>query len=299
MQQFLKRIGVLVVLFLTLSSLIAAASLWSLRHSSFYKPAFVTNAISEQSFDYVIIGSSTGLTTLNTNTIDSLTGYNGINLSMDDSGMSSHYLMLQHFIAEGKTSDYVILSPNISAYNQEDSVLSNNDYRFLMFVNRSYVYDYYGDFQNKEAKLLGYSKWLPLLGVSYYNTELFFPSVLGLLRPEHRNRFDNRGNYAYPNTKGIEDTGATIKERSLSFKNAYLKQIKALCDAHKLQLICYLPPVYNSNYKEDPEDNTFKVINHSAYLKEAAYFYDSFHVNLEGRGLISEAFARDFKLMHN
>lgn len=297
MSQFLKRIGILIVLFITLSSLLAAGSLWSLRRSSFYKPAFVSNAVAEQSFDYVIIGSSTGLTTLNTKAIDSITGYQGINLSMDDSGMSSHYLMLQHFLSEGKKANYVILSPNITTYNQEKSVFSNNDYRFLMFVNRPYVYEYYSGFQNKPAKLLRYSKWLPSLGVSYYNTELFFPSGLTILKPQRRNRFDDRGNYAYPNTSGIEKKTGKVMEKSLRFNNEYFHKIKALCDAHNLQLICYLPPVYNSSYQEEVDDDSFRVINHSAYLEDAAYFYDGFHVNLKGRRLINEAFANDFKLI--
>ena len=77
-----------------------------------YKNQFVKNGVKETEFDYVVLGSSTGLTTLDTKLIDEKMYTSGLNISMDDTSLSSHYLMLQYFLSLGKKRNnwsYVLL----------------------------------------------------------------------------------------------------------------------------------------------------------------------------------------------
>ena len=84
MKQFLKSIGLYGLISFLFFNGIAFLCLFFLSKSSFYKPSFVKNGVVNNSFDYVVLGSSTGLTTLDTKLIDSVTGMKGLNISMDD-----------------------------------------------------------------------------------------------------------------------------------------------------------------------------------------------------------------------
>lgn len=131
MKSFFKKIGGMCLVFVGLATVLSSASLWSLRQSSFYKPSFLVNQVKENAFDYIILGASTGLTTLNTKVIDSIAHTNGVNLSMDDTALSSQYLMLQHFLAQGKTTEFCALVPSTKDYEVTTNQLSGNDYRFF------------------------------------------------------------------------------------------------------------------------------------------------------------------------
>lgn len=273
--------------------IISIGSLWSLRQSSFYKPSFLVNDIKEKQFDYIILGASTGLTTLNTKTIDSVLQTNGLNLAMDDTALSSQYLMLQHFLAQGKSAKFCILAPSATSFEVDNNEISGNDYRFLPFINSDYVSDYYKAFSKQPAPLLHWSKWVPMLGVSYFNAELFYPSLLTVVTPKKRNRFDDKGNYNYPINNSIDKPIVNTKMLPIDFKNPYANKIKALCELHNIKLICYFSPMQTK--KVVTETTGFTIINHSNLLKNEMFFFDEKHVNNNGRYISSIQFANTFK----
>ena len=292
MKRFIKYIVFLVIGILLLAHIISASSLYMMRQGSFYKPAFLVNTISAETFDYIVLGASTGLTTLNTKIIDSISDLKGLNLSIDDTGISNHYLMLQHFLAEGKKTSYCILVPGLGGIDDLKNSIGDNDYRFLMYVNRPYVPDYYKALPSKSTiNVLYYSKWLPFLGLSYYNVELLFPSLISAIKPDKRNRFDDCGNYTYPILHSkLEPRHKTIQH--IKFYNPYLKKIEDLCRAHHIKLIYYFPPnrIKSLTFETTPEN----VINHSNSLENDLYFYDDIHVNNLGNIEASLLFAKYF-----
>lgn len=293
MRLFFKNISRILFIGLGLSMLISIASLWALRQSSFYKPTFLAQAVKETQFDYIILGSSIGLTTLDTKVIDSVLNTNGLNLSMDDTALSSQYLMLQHFLAEGKTTKYCVLAPGNASFNSTIKDLSSNDYRFLMYGRRPYVSEYYSTFSSKEAHVLSLSKWLPMVGVSYYNAEVFYPSLISLVNPIKQNRFDNKGNYTYPVIHKTAKPILKSQDLNIKFANNYIDKIKTLCHANNIELICYLSPMETKNAIVKSSD--FEVLNHSNLLTNTKYFYDTAHVNSLGRKIASLRFALDAK----
>lgn len=293
MKGFLKHIGLLMFVFLGIILVISIGSLWSLRNSSFYKPSFLANEITPKNFDYIILGSSVGLTTLDTKLVDSINGTNGLNLAMDDTGMSGHYLMLQHFVAEGKKTKYCILAPGLASLENKRASSGDNDYRFLMFVNRDYVYDYFENASpgTTATCVMGSSRWFPFVGVSYYNTEIFFPSIVTLFQPKKHNRFDARGNYTYPKrNKKFKDK--ETKTQKLTFEHPYLKKIEKLCTDNNIQLIYYFSPMRGQKIEYKIPD--FRTIDHTEIVKDDADFYDDIHVNNVGRKKVSKVFAEDF-----
>ncbi len=287
MKRFLFKIGLYaVVLFLILNS-IAFLSLFFLGKSYFYKPQFVKNGVKETSFDYIVLGSSTGLTTLDTKLIDSLTNKNGLNISMDDSSLSSHYLMLEYFYAIGKKTDCLILAVTPWDLVNENPELNNNDYRFLPYVQEECVANYYRNIETGIFKKLSLSKYFPLIGVSYYNTELFYPSLVSIASPKKRNQFDDKGNYCYPNLgKPNEKKHETL---NMEFKNPYFQKIKKFCEAKNIKLVLYQSPIYATSVMTKNTEET--IINHSDLIQSPDMFYDNIHVNKNGREFCSKKVA--------
>ena len=293
MSVFLKKISLVLLIVFAASMILSLCSLWSLRRSAFYKPSFLVNAVSENNFDYIVIGASTGLTAINTQVIDSVLSTEGLNLSMDDTALSSQYLMLEHFIATGKQTKVCVLAASIHDYNTMHTSLSGNDYRFAPFVSRDYVQDYYASYSGRAAQVLSRSKRFPALAISYYNMELFYPSLVSLLDPNKRNRFDKYGNYSYPETSKLSEQLKLRKELKVTFKNTYVKRIQDLCTKHNIQLIVYLSP--HKQIIALPIEKIPFVINHSATLNNGQYFYDDIHVNSLGRYEVSIQIAQDMK----
>lgn len=295
MKKFLLKIGIYSLIAFIVLNAIAFISLYFMGKSSLYKPEYVVNGVKENKFDYVVLGSSTGLTTLNTNQIDSITGKKGFNISIDDTSMSTHYLMLQHFYACGKTTKQLILTITPWDSSDPNPTINNNDYRFLPYVDRDYVYNYFSEMERDWFKILTFSRYFPVFGVSYYNTELFYPSVLVAFQPKKRNRFDENGNYSYPE----DGSGPDEKKYSTTnviIKNPFYSRIKKFCSENKIDLVLYQSPIYKTKVLVNGD---VKLINHSELFQDASFFYDDIHVNSKGRKLCSTEMASAIFKLNN
>jgi len=295
MKAFLFKLSIYLVLFLLIVNLLAYGSLYVLKKSSFYKPSFLVNNFDQkEDLDYIILGSSRGLTTINSKQIDSELETNGINLSMDDTGLGTHFLMLQHFFESHYSSKICILNLDLGSAKRSIITLGDNDYRFTPFVDRDYVSNYFKNIDGRFLKILAYSKYLPFLAVSYYNFELFFPSLFTLNNLKKRHHFDSRGNFQYPKSSMpiIED-----RESSdfilLELNNPYLSKIKDICERNDCHLIYYIAPIYSHGIESDLNGN--KLINHSNLLVDKKLFYDNIHVNSRGRYLSTNELISFFK----
>lgn len=287
MNKFLKRIFYSGLVLFIILNIIGFLCLMVLKKSNFYKPEFVENGISQKKIDYVVLGSSTGLTSLDTKSLDSLTHKTGINISMDDSALNSHLLMLEHFYKIGKSTDKLVLAITPWDVQEKHPKLNNNDYRFLPYIYKDYVYDYYKKLEADFFKPLTFSRFLPIIGVSYYNTELFYPSFIAAIKPKKRNRFDDKGNYSYP-TSG-QPSEIKNKVIKIQFNNPYFKKIEDFCFKKNIKLILYISPIYKTTVLNKTK---YKIINHSNLLTEKIYFYDNIHVNQMGRKKCTMNFAK-------
>jgi hypothetical protein len=289
MKKFIIALFKYGLLFFILVNAIAWCNLYFLRNSSFYKPGFLTYKVKEKNLDYIVIGSSIGLTTLNTMLIDSITNKKGLNLSIDDTAISSNYLMLQHFFKQGKKAEYCILVISSWDLALNEPSLNDNDYRFLPYVAEEYVYNYYKNLEKGFFKPLTISHFFPAIGVCYYNTEIFYPSIIAAIKPNKRNRFDENGNYFYPEMGTVKPKKwASVK---LDWRNPYLEKIAQLCKAQNTELIIYQAPILNTKIINNT--TLYNFINHANVITKKEYFFDEIHLNQDGRKETSTIFAKE------
>ena len=291
MYKFIKKIIIWGSCLLILINIISILCLQSIAHSNFYKPSFV-NELDQKTYDYIVLGSSTGLTTIDTKLLDKLSGLSGLNLSMDDTALPSHFLMLNHFITHEIKTKKIILSITPWDIKNTQLVIGNNDYRFLPFIYNDYVVNHFNELSENPINMYSLSYYLPFYGFSYYNTELFPPSLVALMDSKYRNRFDNKGNYVYPNSN-FNSNSITKSEYQLEINNPYISKIVKLCEANDIELILYQSPIFKAEYKKINTEYNF--VNDIDLLSDSKYFYDRIHVNKKGRELTTQNLAQILK----
>lgn len=269
----------------------AFALQYSLKNSNFYKQQYIKNGENEINFDYIVLGSSTGLTTLNTIQIDSTLNLKGFNLSLDDSSLNSHFLSLKYFYSINKTTKNVILCVNSKELEQEYNGLNDNDYRFFTEIHNPLIYDYFLKYEKSNYKILSVSKYLPIFAMSYYNKELLYPSIFSIIKPNYRYLFDTKGNYTYPNS--LKNLNKNVRNQTVNveIKNPIFYEIEKFCIKKNINLIIYQSPIFNTKINILNLQSRHNFINHSDMNIEE-YYYDNIHVNSKGRKYCSEKFCK-------
>lgn len=291
MKKFLINTLGYLFLILILGNIIAIISGYFLSKSYFYKPDFIINHFAPNThFNYILAGSSRGLTTINTVKVDEELGIKGLNISMDDTGLPSQFLMIQHYFESGFSSNYCILTLDIGHFEESERKLSDNDYRFISFSDRPYVNEYYDTFEKGIIRPLTLSKYFPILAFSFYNMELFWSSGLAAIKPKYTNRFDFNGNYSYPDGDDTQDSKEIkFSEIELEMRNPILAELSSYLKRKDCKLLIYVAP-YSNLQLAITNSHGYEVINHSGSLKLSNYFFDSDHVNGLGKIKATELF---------
>ena len=295
MKKFLIQIFAFLAVVLFLGNLIALVVDRQLGKSKFYKTNFIANlGESNSKFNYVLFGSSRGLTTLDTRLIDSTLSIKGINGSMDDTGLPSHFLMIQHFFESGSTADYCVLTIDQGHMKSSGTEINDNDYRFVPYSSRDYVLNYYQQYEKGIVRPLSSSRYFPLLAYSYYNMELFYPGLISWARPAFQNRFDEKGDYTYPDDSTHPPAVDRVETLLTVISNPLLLEVQEYLKSKNCKLILYIAPYYGKRL-EVSNPNSFPLINHSEILKETSVFYDVDHVNPKGKLMATQQFISDFQ----
>ena len=296
MESFLKKIFKYAFFSLILSNVIAFASLSSIKNSDIFKPSYILRHFSknQRNFDYVVLGPSTGLRGTDTRIIDSVFHKKGFNLSMDDISYGGQYLMLEHFIKNGFKTKSCILILIPERINTTNENFYNNEFYFLPFINESPIYKYFAEKETGAKKIRAYTKYLPILGVSYYNQQLFFSSLISFVKPHYRHHFDEFGNEInpFPNEPNIHKE---LKKDTLLFKNNDVKKIEALCRKKNIKLIYYYSPQYHETIDKTKAINNRIIIDNN-FTFNKKLFQDKYHLNIEGRRIATLALCDSLKI---
>ena len=284
MKNFIIQVFKYGLFVLILSNAISFLANYFLRNSFFYKSTSIVNQFKKgEEFDYVVAGSSRGLTTIDTELLDENLATKGYNLSMDDTGLPSHLLMIQHFFESGFSAKRCILVLDEFHFERSPDGISGNDYRMAPFASRQYVKEYFFNREEGVIKPLALAGYFPALAFSYYNSELITASIIAGFRPTYRHRFDEFGNYSYPNfslpesEKANKTTSVTksVNNPLLVFLQDYLKK-------RNCELLIYIAPY---QYKDLDIKNPlhFSIIDDSRLLTDKTLFFDPIHVTERGK----------------
>lgn len=296
MRSFLYRIILVLAVAFVLLECISFLLINRICHSNFYKPSVAFNNQNKQ-YEYIILGSSRGLTTLDTKQVDEALGTKGYNFSIDDTGIQTHELTLEHLISCGIKFKYLVLAYDNTGLETTDLIIGANDHRFLPFIHRSYIHKYFRDRSKIGGQFYTLNRIFPFLGLGYFNIELLWPSIFASINPKYRYRSDNYGNYSYPNINSTAHSSNVKRLAKLNTNNQALNQILDICSENKITPILFYAPhqdisIVSDNMSGIPLD--IAIFNYSDSLSDSNGFYDHHHVNAEGRKAVTNIFIKDF-----
>lgn len=291
MRKFVYKSFIYLCLVLIVANLLAFMGLRALGNSDFFKTTYLVHHFTpSQAFGLTIFGSSRSLAAIDTEVIGEKMGGLAINFSMDNTALPSSLLMLKLFYNQGYTSEWVVISVDLPDFEQSKTEISENDHRFLPFVNDADVRDYFGKYEDGIVKPLYSSKFFPVAGFAYYNMELLGPAVQALINPNYKYRFDELGNYEYPEYLA-QSVMPEPRYFDTALGNPILKEIQELTQANGSKLILYIAPYLRDDITVSK--TSYTVINHSRLINEPKYFSDYIHVVTSGKKIATEAFTED------
>jgi hypothetical protein len=298
----MKKFVLKSILYLSFAFLIANGlayiGLGILRNSDFFKTTYLVHHFEErQAFDMAVFGSSRSLAAMDTKVIGETTGGLAVNFSMDYTALPSSLLMLEHFYAQGYQSDWVVISLDLPDFEESKSDISENDHRFLPYISNNYIRDYFLNYEEGMIKPIAISKYFPVVGFAYYNMELLAPAAQALINPNYKYRFDELGNYQYPDYLAQQEMPEP-RFFETNFPNPVLKEILELTERHGSKLLIYVAPYLRDDIVVDASVD-YQVINHSRLINEPKYFSDYIHVVNSGKKIATEAFIEDFNKLKN
>lgn len=294
MKRFVLRSIFFFFVFLVLANSLAFLGALTLERGQFFKPSFLVNAFKPgESFQIAVFGSSRSLAAVDTKAISRELGGLSVNFSMDYTALPTAKLMLEHFYSQGFKAEYVVISLDLPDFDSSKTVLSENDYRFFPFRNKTYVKEYYAKYDEGLIKPLALSGYLPFLGIGYYNMELLGPALVSAVKPDYRYQFDDLGNYHYPDFLGM-DKAFEIRSTQTNLTNPILRQIQELTDLHSSKLIVYIAPYLRDEIIVS-KSSPYLLINHAQLLSDPKYFSDYIHVVNSGKEKATQALIEELK----
>lgn len=295
MKKFVIKSIIYLALTLLIANVLAFIGLRVLGKSDFFKTTYLVHHFTpNQAFDLTVFGSSRSLAAIDTKLIgEEIDGY-AVNFSMDYTALPSTLLMLEHFYAQGYSSEWVVVSLDLPDFETSKTIISENDHRFLPYVSEEYIQRYFKEYEEGWVKPLFSSQYFPVLGYAYYNMELLPPAGLALFKPDYKYLFDELGNYQYPDYLA-QEVMPELRFFETELPNPILDKISELTQKNGSKLIIYIAPYLRDDIQVN--NSRFHVINHSRKINEPKYFSDYIHVVNSGKKLATEAFIEDFNML--
>lgn len=288
LKKFIKAVAYYSTIILILLNLVALTLDAHIRRHTIFKSNLIFNQLEANS---LILGSSRGLTGVSAKQLTTLTKEQWYNLSIDDTPVETHLLVLELLIENGSTPKCLLLQFDESKENGDYTKIHDRDYQFLPYAyhDNGLLWEYMKYKQNGFGALL---YLIPILKYAYYNTELFFPAVGLIFNPNYHHRFDDSGDYSYPVITTFESSCTSKEPKIINLQNQILARINALCVENGIKLLVFTAP-YRCQTADIMLNKEILYYNYSTIFNEDSYFYDELHINALGKDAFTQIILKD------
>lgn len=251
-------------------------------------------------YDYAVLGSSRAFGAFDMNLLDSLTGWDGVNLGSNGSGFKDNYLILNQFLKSNSTNR-LFLQVDMASLNS-DLAFSNEFHAFTFFP--------YWDDQivqvvlKEEIPILDnlFTEYVPQWRYFYFN-KYFSPKEVLRKYQESNQRFD-----IYTNSNGgleknqSDNLGTELKiselPKSINQNDwKYLERTILIAQQEGIEVVLFTAPRYQDNQeglKEILKDLPFlKVFPDDFPIKNREYFKDEGHLSRLGTKYFTLVFSNE------
>lgn len=247
--------------------------------------------IEDKEYDFAVHGSSRSYTGVDVGEIENGTGYKGINIAVDGSSITDHYLILKIFLGNNNKIKRLYLQVDPWSCGSEKPADFATP-KFFPYLSEEVVFNHYKDFGFKwyayrYIPFLRYAEYNSLWGVHQYINNAYN------LSPEN---FDKDGGRMYKNNAFKDENENELREVKFDLSNdyVYLNNIISLCKKNNIDLILFTAPISNIIINEKYNRNTLafeelmikKGVSYEnfghIYGNKTKFFVDPVHLNPPG-----------------
>lgn len=237
--------------------------------------------------DYLILGGSNGLVSFESKRISKEKSVSIFNLSEDDTNLKLHLLQLKMLLQRDVKPKGILLT-----IGSMDNCFSRNSLRYVPFIGHDKEVNAYF----LEQDPFNYFIYLvfPIFKWAKYNNDLLYPLLFStFIKANYHHRFDDIGDYSYPDDKNALDDNIKKEPLILNTNNLLLQEFKQLCKYNNIKLFIINTPYYNCEVKWL---NTLNKLNFSTFQNtNDSLFYDNVHLNSKGKTRFTTAFLTQWK----
>lgn len=283
MKLFLRKILVHCVILL-----IAAVALDHLftgifRHGRTVKAQWL-NQMHGQHYDLVITGSSRAWWNIDMHLIQERCGIRGINLATNHFRSAEILLGLKIFLANGNTTDQLLLQLDYQKASDADEVFSATVYDHLPWLEEDLVYEHLSS-RSDEFRLL---RKIPFARYARYNFHWGPEEALITLLDKRRTLFDSTGSFFIDRKfHGYQ----VLKLDSIRVEwDADLAEVFELCRKNGIAVDVFMAPYYRLKIPPGTADRFHGLMrryevnyhDHSQRLDDTLFFEDNWHLGRQG-----------------
>ncbi|WP_196894921.1 hypothetical protein [Aureivirga marina] len=239
----------------------------------------------KDSLEYVLLGSSRCIHSLNSKTILEKTGKKGLNLAYPSTGPFEVKLMLQEVIKNTNTKKVFIQIDYSFNQISPDNLAKINWLPYLTEDNIN------KEFERFEPDYFYYN-YIPFYKYLKFDSKIGFRNLFLSVSGKKINTINNLG---FKATDGI------LKEKTPHFytlkreKNIHIEEIISLCKENNIELMFFTAPVFNFEGNHKIFENSLNnYTDFSNAYSDITLFKDHTHLNTEGAIKFTELFIQTY-----
>ncbi len=283
MRRFLRKILVLCALLLVAAIALDRISTAIFRKGRTVKAQWMHN-MKGQHYDLVITGSSRGWWNIDMNAINERCGIRSINLATNHFRPAEILLGLKIFLANGNTTDRLLLEVGYQKASDADEIFSATIYDHLPWLEEDLVFDHLSE-RDREFKWL---RRIPYARYAKYNALWGPEEAIVTLLDKRRTLFDSTGSFftdrEYHGYPYLE-----IDAIDMSFDPDLAETIE-ICRREGIAVEAFMAPYYklriapgtNEEFHDMMDIYGIELHDHSQLLDSSIYFDDNWHLGHRG-----------------
>ena len=285
MGSLLRKLIVFVLLLIALAFLLDPIFTRIHRNSGGTKAQWL-NAMHDQHYDAVVIGSSRALWNIDMNAIDRGCGMRTISLANNHFRPAEMLLAMKIFLRNRNTTERLLLQVDSSVLTDEQEGFSSTLYDFVPYLEDTLIYHYLRD-RDPEWFWL---RHVPFWRYTKYNFKWGLEQTLKSAVGKRAVPFDTTGSYFSPNNTFYGSLDYTFEPTTPPSLGEDLKALLELCRANGVEPIVFTSPNYMvrtpDNIRRAPTEVMTAAGLHlhdfTDSLDAQVYFNDNRHLNRTG-----------------
>ncbi len=285
MASLLRKVSVFILLLIALACVLDPLFTYIHKHSGGTKAQWL-NAMHNEHYDAVVIGSSRALWNLDMNAVDEGCGMRTISLANNHFRPAEMLLAMKIFLRNKNSTKKLLLQVDSSVLTDEQEGFSSTLYDFVPFLDDTLIYDF---LRERDPEWF-WLRHVPFWRYTKYNFKWGLEQTLRSAIGKRPVPFDSTGSYFSPTNAFYGSQLYEFEPTTPASLGADLTELLQLCKSNGIEPVMFTSPNYRVR---SPDEVRFapnrimataglQLFDFTDSLDAQIYFNDNRHLNRTG-----------------